>query len=201
MTVTTHRDSALATNAAFRLGRRARRCVLVAHIVSAGAWIGLDVVMGVFVFSALVTDDARTKVIGYQALEMFAVGPLLTVGLLCLVTGLVLGLGTKYGLVRFWWVAVKLVLNVVLVVLVILALRPGVVEAAESARRLSPTELLASPVGDLVFPPIVSTTALVIATAIAVFKPWGRIRGGQQGTRYGVSRNAADRGSRNPRAR
>jgi hypothetical protein len=28
----------------------------------------------------------------------------------------------------------------------------------------------------LIFPPIVSTTALLVAMLLAVFKPWGRIR-------------------------
>ena len=31
-------------------------------------------------------------------------------------------------------------------------------------------------VGNLIFPPIVSPTALLIAVVLAVFKPWGRIR-------------------------
>jgi hypothetical protein len=31
-------------------------------------------------------------------------------------------------------------------------------------------------VGDLVFPPIVSLTALSLATVLAVYKPWGRLR-------------------------
>jgi hypothetical protein len=32
-------------------------------------------------------------------------------------------------------------------------------------------------VGDLIYPPIVSPTALRIAFVLAVFKPWGVIRG------------------------
>jgi hypothetical protein len=31
-------------------------------------------------------------------------------------------------------------------------------------------------VGDLIFPPIVFPTALLVAMALAVVKPWGRIR-------------------------
>jgi hypothetical protein len=31
-------------------------------------------------------------------------------------------------------------------------------------------------VGDLIFPPIVSPTLLLVATVLAVFKPWGLIR-------------------------
>jgi hypothetical protein len=37
----------------WRLGARTRKIFLVAHIASAGAWIGIDVVMGVLVFTAL----------------------------------------------------------------------------------------------------------------------------------------------------
>jgi len=37
----------------WRLGARTRKGVLVAHIASAGAWIGIDVVMGVLIFTAL----------------------------------------------------------------------------------------------------------------------------------------------------
>jgi hypothetical protein len=176
----------MTTTARVPLGRGARRAVLVVHIVAAGAWIGLDVVMGVFVLTAMTTEDRVVRATALQGLELFAVVPLLAVGLLCLLSGVLLGLGTKYGLVRFWWVAVKLVLNVVLTSLVLLALRPGVGEAAAAGRRLLDGVSVA--VADqLVFPPVVSTTALVVAVVLSVFKPWGRIR--RQGPRR--SRGAA----------
>jgi hypothetical protein len=119
------------------LGRRTRKAVLVVHIASAGAWIGLDVVMATLVFTAMTSDDPSTQALCYQALELFAVWPMLAAGLVCLTTGLVLGLGTKFGLLRYWWVATKLVLNIVLATLVLVALRPEVYEAAELARRLT----------------------------------------------------------------
>src|SRR5829696_1539323 len=159
----------------WRLGARTRKGVLVVHIVSAGVWIGIDVVMAVFIFTALLADD-NTKALCYQALELFAVYPLLTAGLVCLASGVVLGLGTKYGLVRYWWVAIKLVLNIVLTALVLVALRPEVTEAAEQGRQFAAGAPASLAVGNLIFPPIVSPTALLIAVALAVFKPWGLIR-------------------------
>lgn len=160
-----------------RLGARTRNGVLLVHIVSAGAWIGIDVVMAVLVFTALFGDDATLALV-YRALEMFAVWPLFTTGMVCLTSGVVLGLGTKYGLVRYWWVAVKLVLNVLLATLVLVALRPGVDEAAERARLFESGEITTLAMGDLIFPPVVSTTALLLATTLAVYKPWGRIGNG-----------------------
>ena len=153
-----------------------RKGVLVVHIVSAGAWIGIDVVMGVVIFTALLSADDNTRSLCYRALELFAVWPLLMTGLVCLASGVVLGLGTKWGLVRYWWVAIKLALNILLTALVLVALRPGVMEAAQQGRRFASGEPASLAVGDLIFPPVVSPTALLIAFVLAVFKPWGRIR-------------------------
>lgn len=145
-----------------KLAKGTRKGLLVTHIVAAGAWIGMDVVMGILVFTTLA--DPGTDAI--RALALFAVWPLFATGLVCLASGVLLGLGTRYGLLRYWWVAVKLALNVVLCTLVLFALRPGVVAAGATGT-----------IGNgMVFPPIVSTTTLLFATVISVYKPWGRVR-------------------------
>jgi hypothetical protein len=160
----------------FRLGRRARRAVLTAHIIAAGSWIGIDVVLAVLVFTARLTGSTATQALCYEALALFAVWPLLTAGVASLVTGVVLGLGTKYGLVRYRWVTVKLVINVALVTLIALALRPAVAEAARYGRALAAGQPTDAAVDKLVMPPIVSSVALVTATILSVYKPWGRTR-------------------------
>lgn len=159
-----------------RLGIRTRRVVLIAHIASAGAWLGIDLVMAVFIGTAALTDDGGIRALCYQALELFAVWPLLVTGLVCLISGIILGLGSKWGLVQYWWVATKLALNVVLTTLVLIALRPQVIESAGQARRWIAGEPATLTIGDLIYPPIVSPTALMIAMALSVIKPWGRIR-------------------------
>ena len=160
----------------WRLGARTRKALLVVHIASAGAWIGIDVVIAVFVFTAVFSDDDSTKALCYRALELFAVWPLLTVGVLSLASGVLLGLGSRYGLLRYWWVAVKLGLNLMLTALVLVGLQPVVENAAERAREFAAGGAAELAVGDLIYPPIVSPTALLIAVVLAVFKPWGRVR-------------------------
>jgi hypothetical protein len=160
----------------WRLGVNMRKGVLLVHIASAGAWIGIDVVMAVLVFTALRNDDDRTKALAFRALELVAVGPLLATGLVCLLTGILLGLSSKYGLVRYWWVVTKLALNLLLTALVLIALAPEVADAAERARQFDAGVPAPLGIGDLIFPPIVSPTALLVAFVLAVFKPWGRIR-------------------------
>lgn len=160
----------------WRLGARTRKSVLVVHLVSVGAWIGLDVAMAVVIFTSLLTDDDQVRAVAYQALDLFVVWPLLVSGLVCLLSGILLGLGSKYGLVRYWWVAIKLGLNLLLTALVLLSLRGGIAELAEAGRRLAAGAEVAIGVGDMIYPPIVSPTCLLIAVLLAVFKPWGRIR-------------------------
>ena len=51
---------------------------------------------------------------------------------MCLAIGVLLGLGSRYGLVRYWWVATKLAL--LLSTLVLFLLRSGVHETAAIGR-------------------------------------------------------------------
>ncbi|GAA0902743.1 hypothetical protein GCM10009557_78750 [Virgisporangium ochraceum] len=159
-----------------RLGTRTRKLVLLLHIVSSGAWLGIDVVLGILVFTAVLPGDAVGAAAALSAIGAFATWPLAVAGLLCLFSGVVLGLGSKYGLVRYWWVAVKLVLNVVLVTLVLFLLMPSLDPLAGDARDSLTTGAALPDVTDLAFPPVVSTTAVLVAMTLSVFKPWGRVR-------------------------
>jgi hypothetical protein len=159
-----------------RLGSRTRKGVLVVHIASAGAWIGIEVVLGVLVFTALVTSSPQIAATCYQAMELFTVWPLLTCGLLSLFSGVVLGLGTRYGLITYWWVLTKLVLNLVLCTLVLILLRPGVRDAAAYGRDLAAGRNPAFDTTNMMFPPLVSGTALIFAIVLSLYKPWGRVR-------------------------
>jgi uncharacterized membrane protein len=157
------------------LPRRWRLATLVLHIVAAGAWIGIDVIVAVLVLTGWFSGDDALRSLAYRALANFVVWPMLSAGLLSLVTGLVLGLGTKWGLIRYWWVAVKLTLNLVLCTLILLALQPGLDEVDRYGQELIGGAPVPDAVSTLFFPPAVSLTTLTLATVLAVFTPWGRI--------------------------
>jgi hypothetical protein len=177
------RPSERAVEPRWRIGRRLRRTILMVHIISAGSWIGIDVIVGVLVLVGWFGRDPATRGIAYQALGLFVVWPMLTAGLVCLLSGLVLGLGSRWGLVRYWWVAVKLTLNLLICTLILLSLRPGMADVRAYGRDLSAGIPPHGSVSDLFFPPAVSLTALSLAVVLSVAKPWGRIR--RQPTRTG----------------
>ncbi|MDV3222352.1 hypothetical protein [Intrasporangium sp.] len=157
-----------------RLPRRWRKAVLVTHVVSAGAWIGIDVIVAVLVLVGWFGGDVQVRSLAYRALATFVVWPMLASGLLALVSGVVLGLGTKWGLVRYWWVAVKLALNLVLCTLILVVLEPGMGAVGTYGQELLDGAPDPAAVSTLFFPPAVSLTTLTLATVLAVFKPWGR---------------------------
>jgi hypothetical protein len=115
-------------------------------------------------------------VVCLQALEIFTVWPLLVSGLLCLLSGVVRGMGSKWGVVRYWWVTVKLVLNLILTALALIALRPEVTQLAQQARQWVAGDPVTFDLSNLIYPPIVSPALLLIAMTLSVVKPWGRIR-------------------------
>jgi hypothetical protein len=174
--VTQTRRPEAVRRAPWRLRGRTRKTALILHILAAGSWIGVDVIVAVLVLTGWFSGSQATRGLAYQALGTFVVWPMLVSGLVSLVTGVILGLGSKYGLIRYWWVAVKLVLNVVLCTLILVALQPGLGDVAQYGRDLTAGTETGRDMSSLFFPPIVSLSALTFATVLAVAKPWGRLR-------------------------
>lgn len=161
-----------------KLAPRARKAVLTLHIVSAGAWIGVDVLVAVLVGVGLGGSTDAARGLALRALAEFVVAPMLVSALVCLGSGVLLGLATKWGLVRYWWVAIKLVMNLLLCVLIVVALRPGMADVGAAGVAIEHGRVPVADLSFLVFPPTVSLTMLAAATLLSVYKPWGRVRRG-----------------------
>ena len=158
-----------------RLSRQGRKALLLFHVLTSVSWIGVNLVMGVLAYRGLATDDPAELAVIYQALEMFCVPLLLTLGLLSLASGVWLGLGTRFGLMRYWWVVVKLAFSLVLLTLVLIALRPTLLEGAAQAAVVDASlpDRLTDVRRNMLFPPVVSTASLAFVTWLAVYKHWG----------------------------
>lgn len=166
------------TTRRFRLSGRTRKTCLMLHIISAAAWFGIDLAVGILLVTAMVTSESQVAGLALQAVDLFAIWPMFVSSLLCLGTGVLLGLGGKYGLVRYKWVAIKLVINILLSVLIFMALRPGVGEVATIGERLLAGENVPIP-DDLIYPVVVMPALLLVAYLLSIFKPWGMTPAGR----------------------
>lgn len=160
-----------------RLTRRQRQAVLVLHIVSAVGWIGVDLALIPLVLTGLTTDDGPTAAAAYRAAAILVPWTVPALSLLIVTTGVLLGIGTKWGLTRYWWVLAKLGISVVLTVLVFVALLPAVL-ALESTAATTGDEVRAAfdDPAMFLYPPVVSGLLLLAAVVLSVVKPQKRVQ-------------------------
>jgi hypothetical protein len=157
-----------------KLSGRARKAVLLVHVLSAAAWLGIDLALGICAVVALSTEDVNTAGVAIQAIDIFAIWPMFGASVVCMISGVVLGVVSKYGLVRYWWVAIKLLQAIVLNILVFVALLPGVSDLDVNDTTLTADwirDAIGSAATDMLFPPIVSFLMLAIALILSVWKP------------------------------
>ena len=160
----------------FRLSRPWRQAVLALHVLCGVGWMGLDLGLIVLVLTGATSGSGPTVAAAYTAVRLVVpvVVPLVATGML--VTGLLLGWGTRWGLLEWTWVLLKLVIGVVLTALVFVLLLPlalGVPpDLGGSAADVR--EAVGAAVRSLVFPPMVSFTALGVSLVLSIWKPWGR---------------------------
>ncbi|MQA94102.1 MAG: hypothetical protein GEV11_05440 [Streptosporangiales bacterium] len=147
--------------------------MLTAHVVGSVGWLGAAYVNLMLVVTALVTADVRLRDAAYLVMGVLDPLALIPLGLVALITGVVLGLGTRYGLFRYYWVTAKLVAAVVLLVVPFFARMPSVREAVAVVTAGGDLGRLGH---DVLPPSIAATVVLTLATIISVYKPWGPIR-------------------------
>lgn len=166
---------------------RLRKLALTAHVVASVGWLGLDVGLLAFGITGLVAADPAVARAAYIAVGVFGVPLIVPFSVAALLTGVLSSLGTRWGLFRHYWVVVKFVLTAGATVAVLLALRPMLQRAAGEALD-TPVALLASaePGGvrlSVIAAPSVALCILLAATALSVYKPWGRTPYGRRGIR------------------
>ncbi|MFB6849354.1 DUF2269 domain-containing protein [Streptomyces sp. NPDC056373] len=159
-----------------KLSRRARRAVLVVHVVISASWLGLSLGLLALGTTAASTGSAVTVEASVRAMKLFADLLLIPVALLTLLSGLVLSLGTVWGLARYRWVYTKFWLTLATTTATVFVLRPAVNSAVTAVAAGGPLP----DAGDVLFGPVVSLSAYVFMTVISVLKPWGKTRRGHR---------------------
>jgi hypothetical protein len=156
----------------WRLSPGQRKLVLAAHVMISVGLFGVYAAMVILGVAGATASDPETSGAVYPAMSILknAVPPG-AVGVV--VTGVVLSLGTSWGLFKHLWVVVKLILTVAALPISILLVFPSIQRAiADPTAGAAPLMLvLASGLVAL---------SLGTATVIAVYKPWGLVARGRQ---------------------
>ncbi|MFI2618916.1 DUF2269 domain-containing protein [Streptomyces sp. NPDC018584] len=159
-----------------KLSRPARRATLVVHVIGAACWLGLTLGLVALALTAITTDASAAVEASVRSMKVFADWLVLPLALVTLVSGLVLSLGTQWGLARHRWVYTKFWLTLATTLASALALRPGVDESAATVSAGNPV----TDTADLIAGPLISLSAYLFMTVLSVLKPWGLTRRGQK---------------------
>ncbi|MFD7387238.1 DUF2269 family protein [Streptomyces sp. NPDC059852] len=168
--------SSTASPTATRLSRPARRGLLVVHVIASAGWLGLTLGLLALGTTAATTGSAAAVEASVRAMKLFADWLLLPLAVLTLVSGLVLSLGTHWGLARHRWVYTKFWLTLATTAATALVLRPAVNAAVAEVAAGGPLP----DTQDVLMGPVVSLSAYVFMTVISVLKPWGLTRRGRR---------------------
>lgn len=117
-----------------------RKLALTVHLVVSLGWMGAVIAYLALGVSAVTSQDAQTVRAAWIAMEVtgwFVIVPLAVAALL---TGLVVALGTPWGLFRYYWVLITLVLTILATVVLLLHM-PTVTSLADQARSVDDAHL------------------------------------------------------------
>ncbi|TDD85405.1 hypothetical protein E1202_21095 [Saccharopolyspora karakumensis] len=153
-----------------RLSARARRAVLLAHVVAGTGWFGIAAVTFVLTVAVLTESDAAIVRAGYEFHELLIGSLARPASLITLGTGLVLSVGTKWGVAKHYWPLIKLVL-VVATIAITASLTPGWIADA-----IRPVGALNGARTNLVGMAVFHVLTIGAAAWLSIYKPGGRIR-------------------------
>jgi hypothetical protein len=147
-----------------------RKFTLTVHLAFSVGWIGAILAYLALSLSAVISQDAQTVRAALIANEVIARFVIVPLALAALLTGLVMSLGTPWGLFRHYWVLFTLVLTIFSTVVLLLHI-PSVSALAEAAREAN--EAGDGRIGGDFLHPGVGLLVLLVIMMLNVYKPRG----------------------------
>lgn len=109
---------------AMLMSPRLRKFALTVHLTASVGWLGTVVAFLPLAIAAVTAADdtvVRAACVAMRLMVSYAIVPFACIALL---TGLVSALGTKWGLIRHYWVVIKLVLTIVATAVLLVQVAP-----------------------------------------------------------------------------
>ena len=159
------------------LGTASRRFWLAVHIASSVGWIGA--VMAFIVLDVATVTSSNVSVLrgAYVAMDLITRWAIVPLALAAFVTGLVVSLGTKWGLFRHYWVVISLFLTVASTI-VLLVQVPLIAHRADMASNAATSDADIQAMGNLLLHSVGGTVVLLVIMILNIYKPRGLTRYG-----------------------
>ena len=156
---------------------RLRKFVLSAHITLTVGWIGAVAGYIALDVTAATSRDVQTLRACYLAMELIAWYVVVPLALASLLSGLVMSLGTKWGLFRHYWVLISLLLTIIATAVLLLETQTISYFAEIAADPTTSGDDLRA-LGSTLVHSVGGTAVLLVILVLNVYKPRGMTRHG-----------------------
>lgn len=163
-----------------------RKFALSVHLTFSVGWIGAVLAYLALGVAAVTSDEVETVRAAWTAMELIGWYVIVPLALASLFTGVIMALGTKWGLFRHYWVLISFTLTIFATVILLLHM-PTVSSMADMAQRAEGADLEA--LGDDLGHPGIGLVILLVIQVLNLYKPQGM-------TRYGWRKQQAQREAR-----
>lgn len=152
---------------------RVRKFALTLHVTSSVGWLGAVAGFLALAVAGATSQDAPMMHAAYLAMGLTYWYVIVPFGVASLLTGLVSSLGTVWGLLRHYWVLVKLLLTIPLTILLLVHTQPvSYMSSVGLEKALSAADLGGLRI-QLATYAAAALLALLVATTLSVYKPRG----------------------------
>src|SRR5215218_7792016 len=156
---------------------RLRKFALATHITLAIGWIGAVAGYIALDIAAATSQDAQTLRATYLAMELIAWYVIVPFALASLLTGLVMSLGTKWGLFRHYWILISFLLTIIATVVLLVEIQTISHFADIAADPTASSDDLRA-LGSTLVHSVGGTVVLLVILVLNVYKPRGMTRYG-----------------------
>ncbi len=157
-----------------------RKLALTAHVSSSVGWFGAVAGFLALAFAGLNSQDVERVRAACLAMELTARVVIVPLSLASLLSGFVQSLGTPWGLFRYHWILAKIFITVVCTILLLVHMRPIAYLGGRAAEIAFVNADLRGLRLQMVADAGAALMALLVATALSVYKPKGMTRYGQR---------------------
>jgi hypothetical protein len=151
-----------------------RKFSLTVHVVVSVSWAGAVAAFLSLATAGLVSVDIQLVRASYLAMDLTYRSVVIPLGLASVATGLVSSLGTEWGLIRHYWVLLKLLLTIPASVLMLVHVAPVLHTANVAAATTLSSSDLSTLRTQLVLYAGAALLVLLAATILSTYKPRGR---------------------------
>jgi uncharacterized membrane protein len=150
---------------------RLRKFALTAHVTSSVGWLGAVAAFLALAVVGLTSQDAQTVRGAYLVMEPAAWLVLVPLAFASLLTGIVMSLGTTWGLLRHYWVLFKLLITVFAITILLIYMGTFRYLAGVAADPSADLRMVRNPSPTL--HAALALLVLLVAAVLAVYKPRG----------------------------